>query len=202
MNVTVEWESENCGGHCCIFRSTRSACALDFMQKEQPFLRVQTDPGLSLKAPHLCSWVFPCCLEHRGTYFKSKPSIKTVQRILLQRVKPLSSSGHSFELSLSLYGIQEWWSQQGQELVQGLCQCTVGDTEQGVCFSLCLDRALGPSWVADLSNCIIYFINISLLPLSAAFLQPVGHSWLCWPGQFGGTSWPSPHPAPASILRI
>lgn len=119
---------------------------------------------------------------------------------LLQRIKPLSSSGH-FPLSW-LSGIRDQWTQQGQELVQGLCQCTVGDIEQGICSSPCLDRAPCPSWVTDLSNCTICLINISPLPLIIAFLQPVGHNWLCWPGLFGGTSWPPPLPAPASLLGI
>lgn len=138
--------------------------------------------------------------KHRGTYFKSKSSMKTAQHGLLQRVKPLSSSGHFPSSCLSL-----WHSERdGPRTGAGtrLCQCSVGDTEQEICSSPCLARAPCPSWVTDLSNCIICLINISPLPLSLAFFQPVCHSWLCWPGLFGGTSWPSPPPAPASILRI
>lgn len=99
----MEWEKENCGDHCYMFGSTRSASALDLMQKEQPCLRVWTDPGLSLKAPHLCSCVLPCWLQHRGTYFKSKPSMKTVQHVLSPSKDQTSVIFWAFSLELTLW---------------------------------------------------------------------------------------------------
>lgn len=120
--------------------------------------------------------------------------MKTVEYILLQRVRPVSSGLFPFRAV-------SFWHLIGMDPARAGIGARLKSVHCGFsCSGWYMPEEDTESIISNrLSNCIICFIKWMK---NVAFFQPIDHCWLCWSMLFGGTSWPWPLPAPASILGI